>query len=288
MNLDIGDSLSITIAPSAGADLDVAAYGPDTQTTGRALCKQAATEPGTLSCLIPAAGRYVLVTTGPGSFTPVVRQAPAQVGRVAGACNAAAAPILRSSVTQYANSNLCEQTVTSQYWKIDLRPGDTLSATITPFDLFGGSVSLGVYGPHLGTTGKPLCAQRYSGPGRLSCAIPRAGRYVLATAHAGSFTPLVTHPTHTVVRGPYSIRFGGTIPIAVTIGSNMSSPTGTCIVEEEVAWRWSAILRVRATTGTCNTRVTPDHRGSASLRVHFVGARGWASSMSTAITVFVL
>lgn len=288
MNLEIGDALNVTIAPSSGAHINFAAYGPDVQTTGRALCEQTYTEPDKLSCLVPAAGRYVLVTTGPGSYTPVVRQPPAQAGRVAGACNPVAGPIVRSAVEQYANSNLCEQSGTSQYWKIDLLPGDKLSVTITPFDLFGGSISFGVYSPHVGSTGSPVCAQRYAAPGRLSCPIQRAGRYVLATGHAGSFTPLVTHPTQTVVRAPHSITFGGAIQLAVAIGSNTHYPTGTCVVEEQSAWRWAAILRVHTTTGSCSARVVPDHSGTALLRVHFEGARGWASSTSKAINVYVV
>jgi hypothetical protein len=288
MTLGIGDTLNVSIAPSDGAHIDFAAYGPDVGTTRRALCEHAATGSDTLSCLVPAAGRYVFVTTGPGSFTPIVRQTPDQAGRVAGTCDAGAAPIIRGGVTQYANSNLCEQSGAPQSWKIDLRAGDKLSVAITPFDLFGGSISLGVFGPNLGTTGSPLCARSYAGPGRLSCPIRRPGRYVLAAAHAGSFTPLVTHPTRTVATAPSSTTFGVAIRIAVAIGSNTPYPTGTCVVEEQSAWRWSAVLRVQTTTGACSVRFMASHRGSALLRVHFVGRSGWASSTSKAINVFVL
>ena len=237
MAMMIGDTLNVTIAPSAGSHIDFAVYGPDVQTIGGLLCEQAYSGPDKLSCLIPAAGRYVLVTTGPGAFTPVVAGVPAQGGRVAGACDAATAPIVRAGVTQYANSNLCEPSGPSQYWAIELRRGDTLRVNIAPFGPFGASISLGVYGPNVGTIGIPRCAQGYSGPGQLTCPIQRDGRYILATAHAGSCTPLVAHPAGTPPTGsatgtvlvngaPFTV---GPIPY----GSNVDVTNGTLDMSTE-------------------------------------------------------
>lgn len=244
MNLKIGDTLNVDIAPSAPGggfghyEFDV--YGPNVGTIGNPLCGNAYSSPSKLSCLIPAAGRYVLVTSGAGSFTPETKSVPAQAGRVAGACDSATAPIVSEGVTQYANSNLCEPSGTSQYWKIDLRRDDMLRVSIAPFGPFGASISLGVYGPNVGAIGSPLCAQGYSGPGELSCSIRSTGRYVLATAHAGLFTPLVagasgsTGPPPTgsatgtvLVNGaPFT---GGTIPY----GLNVDVTNGTLDMSTE-------------------------------------------------------
>ena len=162
MNLKIGDMLNVDIAPSAPGggfghyEFDV--YGPNVSTIGNPICGNAYASLSKLSCLIPAAGRYVLVTIGAGSFTPAAKSVPAQAGRVAGACDPATAPTVGSGSTQYANSTLCEPSGASQYWKIELRGGDTLRVNVAPFGPFGASISLGVYGPNVGTIGSPLCA----------------------------------------------------------------------------------------------------------------------------------
>jgi hypothetical protein len=287
MNLQIGDALNVSIAPSGGSHIEFAVYGPDVQTIGGPLCAQAYGGPDKLSCLIPAAGRFVLVTTGPGSLTPVVKRVPAQAGRVAGSCDPATAPTVGSGVTQYANSSLCEPAGTSQYWKIELHRGDTLNVNIAPFGTFGASIFLGVYGPNVGAIGNSLCGNGYSSPATVSCAIRKAGSYVLATTHAGSFTPLVTHPTQTTVTAPGIVKAGGAIRIAASIHSNVLYPTGTCVVQELSASRWSTVSRATTTTGACSARLVLTHRGRVLLRVHFVGRRGWASSTSKSITVLV-
>jgi hypothetical protein len=289
MNLRIGDTLNIDIAPSVPSGggfghYEFNIYGPDVGTIGNPLCGNAYASPSKLSCLIPAAGRWLLVTGGAGSFTPVTKRVHAKAGRVAGACDPANAPIAPSRVTQYVNSNLCQPSGNSQYWMVDLRRADILKVNILPF---GGSIFVHLYGPNLGSLGNPLCGNGYSGPATLTCRIRRSGRYVLEARNAGSFTPLAIHPTHVFLTAPRFVKVGRAIAVSAVIHSNASHPTGICVIQEQSSARWVGVARVHTTTGACSARVVPSHHGTVRLRVRFIGAPGWASSTSKPVSVVV-
>ena len=289
MNLKIGDTLNIDIAPRVPpgggfGHYEFNVYGPDIGTIGNPLCGNAYASPSKLSCLIPAAGRYVLVTGGAGSFTPVAKSVHAKAGRVAGACDPANAPIALSRVTQYVNTNLCQPSGNSQYWRVGLRRGDILDVNILPF---GGSIVVHLSGPNLGSLGNPLCGNGYSGPATLTCRIRRSGRYVLEASNAGSFTPLAIHPTHVFVTAPRFVKAGRAIAVSAVIHSNTPHPTGTCVIQEQSGPRWVAVARVHTTTGACSARVVPTRHGTVRLRVRFIGAPGWASHTSKPVNFVV-
>lgn len=289
MNLKIGDTLNVDVLPSGGRLMDFDIYGPNVGTIGHALCGvNANSSPFTVSCLIPAAGRYVLVTRGTsGSFTPSEKSVPMQAGRVAGSCDPASAPPAPSDVTEYANGELCQPSSRREYWSIDARAGDTLKTNVLPFGGF--ILDFDVYGPNARTLGKPLCGTNADSlPFEVHCPIRRTGRYLLVTdANAGSFTPLLIHPTQTSVTAPEFVKGGGAIPIRVAIRSNTASPLGTCVVQERSGSRWATVARVRPRSGVCRARVPANRRGTVRLRVHFKGAKGWASSTSRPISVVV-
>jgi hypothetical protein len=293
MNLRIGDSLAVDIAPSRppGGGLvnygfDV--YGPNVGTIGSPLCGNRYASPTTETCLIPAAGRYVLVSEGAGSFTPKVKSVPAQAGRVAGACDQANAPAARPGVTEYANARLCPSTGTES-WAIDLRRRDTLRVNVVPLPSGGGSAAwVQLYGSGAASQEKALCGDGYYRPTTFTCRIPRAGRYILVASQAsGAFTPLPLHPTETGVTAPRFVKGGGAIPIRVAIRSNTANPLGTCTVQERSGSRWANVARVRPRSGVCRARVPANRRGPVQLRVQFKGAKGWASSTSKTVTVVV-
>jgi hypothetical protein len=158
-----------------------------------------------------------------------------------------------------------------------------LNVNVAPF---GGSIFVHLY-RSVGSLGNPLCGNGYSSPAAFSCPIRGSGRYVLAAENAGSFTPLVIRPTRTVVVAPGFVKGGGAIAISAVIRSNAPNPTGTCIVQEQSGGRWLTDARVHTSTGTCHARVVPRHRDKVRLRVHFKGAKGWASSTSKPVTVGV-
>ena len=286
IGLKIGDTLNVDIAPdTSGGGLihyEFKVYGPNVGTIGQPLCGNIYSSATRLACLVPAAGRYLLVTSGAGSFTPTVKSVPAEAGRVAGACDPANAAIAPDRVTQYADTVLCEPSGTTQYWRVDLFRGDTLNVNISPF---GGSIFVHLYGPSLGSLGNPLCGNGYSSPTTLSCPIRRSGRYVLEAEHAGSFTPQVEHPTSTRVTAV--AKGGRAVLVTAVIRSSAAHPTGTCFIEEASGSKWSTAARVKTTTGACSARVLLSHPGPIRLRVRFKGARGWASSISKPITVTV-
>ena len=93
IDLKIGDSLSVDVNPAPPSvfvepyKFDV--YGPNVGTIGDFLCQNEGSGSSRVSCVIPATGRYVLVTYGAGTFTPTVKSVPRQEGRVAGACDPA-------------------------------------------------------------------------------------------------------------------------------------------------------------------------------------------------------
>ena len=76
MDLQVGDTLTVNGTPMTdGLSVDV--YGPNVQTIGDPLCSSVYNgDPFTLSCLIPQAGSYLLVTRGAGQFTPTVSSVP--------------------------------------------------------------------------------------------------------------------------------------------------------------------------------------------------------------------
>jgi hypothetical protein len=289
MNLKIGDTLNVDVLPSGGRLMDFDVYGPNVGTIGHALCGvNANSAPFRVSCLIPAAGRYVLVAQGTnGSFTPSDKGVPAQTGRVAGSCDPASAPPAPSDVTEYANGELCQPSSRREYWSIDARAGDTLKTNVLPFGGF--LLDFDVYGPNARTLGKPLCGTNANSfPFEVDCPIRRSGRYLLVTnANSGSFTPRLIHPTRTSVTAPAFVKGGGAVPIRVAIRSNTASPLGTCIVQERSGSRWAAVARVRPKSGVCHARVPANRPGTIQLRVRFKGAKGWASSTSKPIRVVV-
>src|SRR5689334_18907144 len=62
----IGDTLTVDVAPSGSRTISLDVYGPNVGTIGSSLCSNPLmSTPYRLSCLIGAAGRYVLVTSGP-------------------------------------------------------------------------------------------------------------------------------------------------------------------------------------------------------------------------------
>ena len=76
MDLQVGDTLTVNGTPMTDS-LSVDLYGPNVQTIGESLCgSEVNGDPFTLSCVIPQAGRYLLVTRGAGQFTPTVSGVP--------------------------------------------------------------------------------------------------------------------------------------------------------------------------------------------------------------------
>src|SRR5204862_5863370 len=128
IDLKIANRLNVDVNPGAFVEpyrFDV--YGPNVGTIGDYLCQNEGAGASRVSCVIPATGRYVLVTYGAGSFTPSVWSVPAQAGRVPGACDPTNAPAAADRGTQYSNGRVCSPSGSSQYWRIDLQRGDTLS-----------------------------------------------------------------------------------------------------------------------------------------------------------------
>jgi hypothetical protein len=138
----------------------------------------------------------VLVSTGAGSFTPIVRSVPARPGRVAGSCDPATAPSIRAAVTQFANTELCAASGGWQYWTTRLRIGDTVTVALNTLPLIGG-FSVELTGPDQDFAGStPLCAARPAGGhARLICLIPASGRYAIALHGVSTaMTPTVRRP----------------------------------------------------------------------------------------------
>jgi hypothetical protein len=296
IKLKIGDTLTVNIASSSPfATFDFAVYGPSVGTLGTPLCDGSADPSSStqLSCLIGAAGTYVLVTQATlnqGSFTSVVKSVLDQAGRVAGECDPANAPTAPARITQYANTGLCASSGSSQYWKIDLRRGDTLTVNIassSPSEAY----EFAVYGPNVGTIGTPLCQDNTTSSKRVSCRVRAAGTYLLGAGggyqNQGSFTPLVIHPTLPVLNATHTVKAGGAITISVTIRSNTPQPTGTCLVDEASGAAWLPVARAHTATGVCSLRLVVTPPGTVRLRVRFGGSPGWASSSSKPITVVV-
>ena len=224
MDLQVGDTLTVNGTPMTDS-LSVDVYGPNVQTIGDPLCSSVYNgDPFTLSCLIPQAGRYLLVTRGAGQFTPGVSGVPANRSRVAGSCSSATAPNAAPSVTQYTNSQLCQSAAGRQYWAMDLQVGDTLTVNGTPMT---DGLSVDVYGPNVQTIGDPLCSSVYNGdPFTLSCVIPRTGSYLLVTRGAGPFTPQISHPLLAALQralkhwspfGPPTLRVQASAPGRMTV-----------------------------------------------------------------------
>lgn len=287
INLKIGDTLAVNIAWSTNVEpYDLAVYGPNVGTIGTPLCHDFTSSSTQVSCLIGAAGTYLLVTQNQGSFTPFVKSVPVQAGRVVGECDPANAPTIPSGVTQYTNTHLCASSSSSQYWKIDLRSGDMMTVNIawsTDVEPYG----FAVYGPNIGTIGTPLCENSTSSSAQVSCRVRAAGTYMLGAENQGSFTPLVIHPTLPVLNAPNTVKAGDAITISATIRSNTPQPNGTCLVDETSGARWSPVARANTATGVCSVRLVLAHPGTVRLRVRFHGALGWASSRSKPTTVVV-
>jgi hypothetical protein len=294
VDLKIGDALDVDVTPAPPSvfvePFQFHVYGPNVGTIGDFLCAKTGADAGRVSCLIPATGRYVLVTYGAGSFTPKVTSVPAQNGRVPGACDPTNAPAAVDRVTQYANARVCAPSGRSQYWRVDLQRGDSLtvnsrqiasSGNAEPFDFR-------VYGPNSGSLGKPLCQNTGLGPAfSVSCPIRASGRYVLEAANSGSFTPLVVRPTKVGVTAPRFVKGGGAIVIRAVIRSDAPNPAGTCTVQERSGSRWAAVARARPRKGVCRASVPAKRAGTVTLRVRFKGAKGWASSTSRPVKVVV-
>jgi hypothetical protein len=291
IDLKIGDGLNVDIAPAPPSVFkepylfDV--YGPNVGTIGDFLCEARS---GRLGCVIPASGRYVLVSYGAGSFTPMVTSVEGQNVRVPGACDPGNAPAAADRVTQYVNGRVCSPSGSAQYWRIDLKRGDTLNVNSRQIVSSGNSepFDLRVYGPNPGALGNPLCQNTGVGPTfGFSCPIRASGRFVLEAANSGAFTPAVTHPTKVDLTVPALVKGGGAIPIRALIVSNAPNPSGTCAVQEQSGSRWVTVAKVRTTGGACNARVPATRRGTVRLRVRFTGRKGWASSTSKPRTVVV-
>ena len=290
IDLKIADELNVDVTPGVFVEpFQFHVYGPNVGTIGDFLCAKTGADAGRVSCLIPATGRYVLVTSGAGLFTPKVTSVPAQNGRVPGACDPASAPVAKDRVTQYSNARVCAPSGSSQYWHIELQRGDTLnvnsrqiasSGNAEPFDFRA-------YGPNPGL-GKPLCQNTGLGPAySVTCPIRASGRYVLEAANSGSFTPLVVRPTKIGITAPRFVKGGGAIVIRAVIRSDAPNPAGTCTVQERSGSRWAAVARTRPRKGVCRASVPAKRAGSVTLRVRFKGAKGWASSTSKPVSVVV-
>jgi len=292
MNLKIGASLDVDVTPRSSGGLvqyHFFIYGPNAGSIGSALCGNNYSSPTTISCLIPASGRYVLVAGDPGSFTPMVKSVPPQAGRVAGSCDPANAPVAAPGVTQYANAQLCGSSTKSEAWSVVLHRGDSLVVNITPIGAYSSFATwVQVYGPAPTSAGTKLCGDGYYDPTTLRCPITRGGRYLIEASQApGAISPLPIHPTRTAVTAPAFVKGGGAIPIRIAISSNTADPLGTCVVQEQVGARWKAVASARSTTGVCSARVPAPARGTVHLRVHFAGKKGWASSTSKIVSVVV-
>ena len=224
MDLQVGDTLTVNGTPMTDS-LSVDVYGPNVQTIGDPLCSSVYNgDPFTLSCLIPQAGRYLLVTRGAASSPPLSAAcrptAAALRARVARRRPRTPPP----SVTQYTNSQLCQSAAGLQYWAMDLQVGDTLTVNGTPMT---DGLSVDVYGPNVQTIGDPLCSSVYNGdPFTLSCPIPRTGSYLLVTRGAGPFTPQISHPLLAALQralkhwspfGPPTLRVQASSPGRMTV-----------------------------------------------------------------------
>lgn len=290
MNLKLADTLNVDVTPGVTVEpYQLSIYGPNVGTIGSPLCVKDGAGPSRVSCLIPAAGRWMLVTSGAGSFTPSVKSVPAQTGRVAGACDPANAPAAPDRVTQYVSGNVCRPSGTAEYWRIDLLRGDVLNVNVRPIVSSGTAepFAVRVYGPNPGSLGKPLCANVGVGTTTVTCRIRRSGGYVIEGDYSGSFTPQIVRPTTTRVTGPRFVKGGGAIVIRTVVRSNTPNPVGTCVVQQRSGSSWAAVARVRTRGGVCSARVPETRRGTVTLRVHFKGAKGWASSTSRPISVVV-
>jgi hypothetical protein len=294
IDLKIGVQLNVDVTPAPPSvfvepfQFDI--YGPNVGTIGDFLCRSAGSGPSRVSCVIPADGRYVLVSYGAGTFTPAVTSVPAQTGRVPGACDPTGAPAAADKVTQYANGRVCSPSGSSQYWRMDLQRGDTLNVQSRQISSTGNAepFDFRVYGPNPGALGNPLCANTGLGPTfSVTCPIRTSGRYVLEAANSGSFTPLIVRPTTTGVTAPRFVKGGGAIVVRAVIRSDAPNPAGTCVVQERSGARWAAVARTRPVRGVCRARVRARRPGTVTLRVRFNGAKGWKSSTSRPVRVRV-
>jgi hypothetical protein len=294
IDLKIGDTLNVDINPAPPSVFEEPylfdIYGPNVGTIGNFLCQSEGAGASRVSCVIPATGRYVLVSYGAGTFTPAVKSVPAQTGRVPGPCDPVNAPAAASQVTQYANGMLCQPSGSTQYWSMALHRGDILSVSSLAMPSSGNSepFDLQVYGPSATALGAHVCGNSGFGPAySFSCPIQAAGRYVLAASNSGSFTPLVTRPTKTGVHVPRVVKGGGAIVMRATVRSDAPNPTGTCLFQKQSGKQWKTFARVHTATGSCKSRLRAPLTGKLHLRVHFKGAKGWGSSTSKPVTVVV-
>lgn len=295
IDLKIGEHLNVDTTPAPPSAFvepyafDI--YGPNVGTTGNFLCQSDGSGPSRVSCIIPADGRYVLVTYGAGSFTPDVKTVRAQKGRVPGACDPVNAPSAADEVTQYSNGMVCQPSGAIQFWKMILHRGDMLKADSVAIPSSGNAepFDLQVYGPSPSGLGTHLCGNSgLIGPAfSFRCRIRKPGRYVLAASNSGSFTPLVIHPTRTQVRAPARVRVGRRFSIVATVQSDTSDPIGICLFQERSGTRWVTAGRAHTTTGVCTAGVRASHRGTLGVRARFGGAKGWGPSTSAPVGVVV-
>jgi hypothetical protein len=295
ISLKVGASLSVDIDPAPPSvfvePYGLGVYGPNVGTIGNFLCQSEGSGASRVSCLIPADGRYVLVSYGAGTLTPVVKTARPQKGRVLGACDPVNTPAAADGITQYANANVCQPAGSTQYWSMTLHRGDILNATSLAMPSSGNSepFNLELYGPSPSSLGSQLCGNTGFGPAySVRCAIATTGRYVLAASNSGSFTALVIHPTRTDVARPALVQRSGVIGVRATVRSDVPQPTGTCFFQEQSGRRWVSVAHVGTTTGLCTYELRAAHPGTLLVRVWFKGAKGWASSTSKPLVVDVV
>ena len=283
----MGDTLAVAANP-LGQPWGLAIYGPNVGTIGDWLCRNTGANASTTSCLMPATGRYLIVTEGDVTFTPTVKAVRRQKGRVEGACDPVNTPTAVSLVTQYANGRVCQPSGSTQYWAMALHRGDTLSVNDLAMPSSGNAepFDVQVYGPNPSSLGSHLCGNSGLGPAfSFRCPIRTTGRYVLAAANSGSFTPLVIHPTH--VGRLRLVKGGGALVLRTSVMSDAPHPKGTCFIQEQSGRRWVTVARVKTTTGVIKHRIKPIHSGKLRIRVRFKGAKGWASSTSKPATIEV-
>ena len=133
---------------------------------------------------------------------------PANSARATGSCSADGAPKVPVDVTQYTNSQVCQNLGGIQYWAMSLKIGDKLTVSGLPIPSSGGApyMNLDIYGPNVQTIGQSLCSSDANGSSfSETCVIPATGTYLLVSDEgSGQFTPRVNHPLLTALRHAYT------------------------------------------------------------------------------------
>ncbi len=246
-------------------------------------------------CQVTRTGMWHVLVTGSGTFTASVARAAPQTGRVAGSCTIAAAPAVASRVVQWGDAG-CRDAHSIVFWKLRLYPRDTLTFRLAAAKGWGtvSEVRATVWKP--GTTDFNLfavgTAQLCDGsvfvgtPGTLGCGQVRTGGvHVVGLRGAGAIQPVVTHAVTVTPKFPASVKVKRTVALLSVVSSPAGRVQGTCWLQILSGKTWKNVSKAKVTLGKCLPTIRFTSKRTAKLRIHQVGATGWATRITAPVTI---